>query len=375
MTDPRTNPSAHGDVRQQLIELGFVVNPDDDLTTAICAFQQQRGLVVDGYVGPMTRRALSEASHKLGCRVLNFMPTNLMFGDDVATLQDSLQELGFYTSRIDGVFGPNTHVALLNYQREFGLSSDGICGPATLQSLGRLGRRVTGGSPSNIVEQEIVRSSGPSLSGKRIILNPHVYNGTGQYGELLPEEIGDLHDEVVWDIANRIEGRMMALGVETFITHPRGGDISPDDAAQMANQVDGDLMITMECDVYPNELANGVATFFFRNSHGKVSAVGKLLAQFVQREVVARTGLTDCRSHGRTWDVLRLTRMPSSCVSLGYITNQHDRELLLSAEGRDAIAEGIVVAVKRLYLMNDDTLSTGSFTFAELLEVERNSLR
>jgi cellulose biosynthesis protein BcsQ len=164
-------------------------------------------------------------------------------------------------------------------------------------------------------------------------------------------------------------------GVETFITHPRGGDISPDSAAQMANQVDGDLMITMECDVYPNDLANGVATFFFRNSHGKVSAVGKLLAQFVQREVVARTGLTDCRSHGRTWDVLRLTRMPSICASLGYITNKHDRELLLSAEGRDAIAEGIVVAVKRLYLMNDDTLSTGSFTFAELLEVERKSLR
>ena len=106
-----------------------------------------------------------------------------------------------------------------------------------------------------------------------------------------------------------------------------------------------------------------------------MSAVGKLLAQFVQREVVARTGLTDCRSHGRTWDVLRLTRMPSICASLGYITNKHDRELLLSAEGRDAIAEGIVVAVKRLYLMNDDTLSTGSFTFAELLEVERKSLR
>ena len=29
------------------------------------------------------------------------------------------------------------------------------------------------------------------------------------------------------------------------------------------------------------------------------------------------------------------------------------------------------MAVKRLYLMNEDTLSTGAFTFAELLEVER----
>lgn len=373
MTDPRTHSSIVEEVRQQLTELGFVVNPDDDLTTAICAFQQQRGLVVDGQIGAITRRALSEASHKLGCRVLNFLPGNLMFGDDVATLQDSLQELGFYTCRIDGVFGPNTHVALINYQREFGLSADGICGPATLQSLSRLGRRITGGSPSNIIEQEIVRSSGPNLYGKRIVLNPHVYNGSTHYGHVLPDTIAELHDELVWDIANRIEGRMMALGVETFLTHPRGGDISSDNAAQMANQVDGGLMITMECDVYPNDLANGMATFFFRNNRGKVSAMGKLLAQFVQREVVARTGLTDCRSHGRTWDVLRLTRMPSICASLGYITNPHNRQLLMSADGRDAIAEGIVVAVKRLYLMNEDTLSTGAFTFAELLEVERNS--
>ena len=48
MTDPRTHSSIVEEVRQQLTELGFVVNPDDDLTTAICAFQQQRGLVVDG---------------------------------------------------------------------------------------------------------------------------------------------------------------------------------------------------------------------------------------------------------------------------------------------------------------------------------------
>ena len=64
MTDPRTHSSIVEEVRQQLTELGFVVNPDDDLTTAICAFQQQRGLVVDGQIGAITRRALSEASHK-----------------------------------------------------------------------------------------------------------------------------------------------------------------------------------------------------------------------------------------------------------------------------------------------------------------------
>ncbi|MFY9190481.1 MAG: N-acetylmuramoyl-L-alanine amidase [Lawsonella sp.] len=372
MTKPHDHaPSA--EVRKQLVDLGFVINPDDDLGTAIRAFQQQRGLVVDGWVGPMTKRALKEAGHQLGSRVLNFIPTNVMFGDDVAALQESLQELGFYTSRIDGVFGSSTHIALLNYQRDFGLASDGICGPATLQSLSRLGRRITGGSPSAIMEQEVVRRSGPRLSGKRIILNPNFTNTTNsEYSALLGEDLREPHDEIVWDIANRIEGRMTALGVESFITHPRGSDIDADKAAEMANRVDGDIVITLECDVYPNDKANGCATFFFGNGEGKVSAVGQLLAEFINREIVARTGLTDCRSHGRTWDVLRLTRMPSVSVSMGYITNPDDRALLLDPEARDRIAEAIVVAVKRLYLMNEDTLSTGSFTFAELLEVEKN---
>ena len=50
----------------------------------------------------------------------------------------------------------------------------------------------------------------------------------------------------------------------------------------------------------------------------------------IQREVVARTGLRDCRTHGRTWDLLRLTRMPTVQVDVGYITNPRDRDMLVS---------------------------------------------
>ncbi len=51
----------------------------------------------------------------------------------------------------------------------------------------------------------------------------------------------------------------------------------------------------------PTPPANGVASFHFGNSHGSVSTIGRNLADFVQRELVARTGLRDCRTHGRTW--------------------------------------------------------------------------
>jgi N-acetylmuramoyl-L-alanine amidase len=101
-----------------------------------------------------------------------------------------------------------------------------------------------------------------------------------------------------------------------------------------------------------------------------VSTIGRMLSDFIQREVVARTGLRDCRTHGRTWDLLRLTRMPSVQVDVGYITNARDRSMLVDASARDSIAEGILAAVKRLYLLGKNDRPTGTFTFAELLAHE-----
>ena len=163
---------------------------------------------------------------------------------------------------------------------------------------------------------------------------------------------------------------MTAIGMETFLSRPAGRSPSDTDRAATANTVGADLMISLRCDAQPTPAANGVASFYFGNAHGSVSTIGRNLADFIQREVVARTGLRDCRTHGRTWDLLRLTRMPTVQVDVGYITNPHDRAVLVSPTSRDALAEGILAAVKRLYLLGKNDRPTGTFTFAELLAHE-----
>jgi hypothetical protein len=69
--------------------------------------------------------------------------------------------------------------------------------------------------------------------------------------------------------------------------------------------------------------------------------------------------------------------MPTVQVDVGYITNPRDQAVLISTQTRDAIAEGILAAVKRLYLLGKNDRPTGTFTFAELLahelSVERTS--
>ncbi|MDX1873348.1 N-acetylmuramoyl-L-alanine amidase [Mycolicibacterium sp. 120266] len=372
------------EIRAALAALGLLDSPDADLSTgkhiaadvfddeldhAVRAFQQHRGLLVDGMVGEATFRALKEASYQLGARTLAHQFGAPMYGDDVATLQARLQDLGFYTGLVDGHFGLQTHNALMSYQREYGLFPDGICGPETLRSLYFLGSRVTGGSIHAIREEELVRRSGPQLSGKRIIIDPG--RGGDDHGLILQGPDGPISEaDILWDLASRLEGRMTAIGMDTFLSRPVGRSPSDAERAGTANTVGADLMISLRCTSHVSPAANGVASFHFGNSHGSVSTIGRNLADFIQREVVARTGLRDCRTHGRTWDLLRLTRMPTVQVDLGYITNVHDRKLLASSATRDAIAEGMLAAVKRLYLLGKNDRPTGTFTFAELLAHE-----
>jgi N-acetylmuramoyl-L-alanine amidase len=56
-------------------------------------------------------------------------------GEDVIELQSRLKYIGFYTGKVDGVFGWRTYWALRNFQYEFGLPIDGIAGAKTKEKL------------------------------------------------------------------------------------------------------------------------------------------------------------------------------------------------------------------------------------------------
>ncbi|AZA14732.1 N-acetylmuramoyl-L-alanine amidase [Corynebacterium choanae] len=342
---------------------------DDQLATAVQAFQQSRGIVANGYIGEATLTVLREASYTLGARVLSFQPNNVLVGDDVAQLQQHLLELGFYAGRLDGHYGADTHNAVRTYQLNSGLTDDGICGPKTIRSLKYLGRRITGGNPHAIREREQVRQAGPQLAGKRVVIDPAL--GGTDSGRMVQGRFGEIsEEEILWDLATRLEGRMIAAGMETIKSRPRFDNPSHTQRADIANAFGADVMLCLRCDSYQNEKANGCATFFFGSEHGSTSLSGEHLSGLIQREITARTGLNNCGNHARTWDMLRLTQMPTIEIVTGYVTSPDDVALLTDPQVRDAIAESVVVAVKRFYLLDSDTLETGTYKFADLLAEE-----
>ncbi|SHG19759.1 N-acetylmuramoyl-L-alanine amidase [Jatrophihabitans endophyticus] len=353
--------SAVAEVRTMLATIGLLNNTesrsadsfDEATELAVRHFQQRRGISVDGRVGDETYAALTGAHWKLGDRVLAHESGHLLTGDDVTELQTQLVELGFALGKADGVFGPSTAEALRGFQRDYGLIADGICGLGTLRALRQLGRRVVGGRPQLLRDMMAVADAGPSLLGKRIVIDAG--HGGADRGVVAD---GVSEADLVWDIASRLEGRFAALGVQAWPTRGPHTGPSEQERAQFANDIGADLVVSLHVDGWTSPQAHGVAAYYY-GAGESTSTIGERLADLAQREVVARTGLGDNRIHGKTWALLRLTRMPTVRVELGYLTATGDRLRLCDTQVRDAIAEGLLVAIQRLYLPTADDPPTG----------------
>ena len=146
-------------MQQRLTALGIL---DDSLVeqgyfcefthTALCEFQTNRGLPQDGVCDRNAWDALIDASWLSGARLL-YLTSPHQRGDDVIALQTNLAQLGFDCGHIDGILGPKSIHCLTDFQQNYGLVTDGICGPETLQALSRMSSQ-TGTGPGIVSVRE-----------------------------------------------------------------------------------------------------------------------------------------------------------------------------------------------------------------------------
>lgn len=282
------------DVQHRLAALGFSVGEDppgaygEGTAAAVREFQDRRGLRVDGVCGDDTWAALVEAGYRLGDRPL-YLTSPLQRGDDVAELQRRLGSLGFDAGRVDGIFGIRTDRALLDFQRNVGLVTDAICGPATLAGLARLG--TSGNSPSSIAtvrEREQHRRRPHTLSGRTIAVG----------------DTGGLEA-----VAAMVTGALAAAGGRTLLLqHPNASQ-----QAAQTNSIDADAYVGLAL----SDGGTRCSTAYYRSASGWESPEGRRLAELVQASLVSMADVEDGGVVGMAVPVLRETRMPAIVAELG----------------------------------------------------------
>lgn len=276
------------------------------------AFQERRGLLVDGICGRQTWSALVEAGYRLGDRLL-YLRTPYLRGDDVADLQRRLGALGFDAGRVDGIFGPDTDRATRSFQRNAGLTVDGICGATTLLSLHRL--RSKGPDLDTAAVRETVRWSSrrPDLAGTRIAL--------GEYGGL-----GALLREI--DRRLRAEGAVI-----TLLSHPEATVL-----AGQANATGADVFLGVSL----AKAGHGCRAAYW-GGHGSISPAGRRLAGLVLDELSIRGAGTDGPPAPMATAILRETRMPAVSIEIGPPQFAVERAALVA----DAVAQAVTRWVDR----------------------------
>ncbi len=138
-------------------------NFDSETEVAVQAFQADAGLMADGIVGPATWERLlptpsteftppaapavaevpapaPPVSSTQGSAIegvpVDFPTLRLgTYGPAVTRLQTRLQGLGFYNGALDGIFGPQTEDAVMAFQRDAQILTDGIVGASTWTAL------------------------------------------------------------------------------------------------------------------------------------------------------------------------------------------------------------------------------------------------
>ncbi len=289
---PGDQGEAVRDLRGRLIAAGFA-SPSAEgdsygevMEQAVRQFQEARCLPVTGVCDPLTWSALVEAGYRLGDRLV-YLRAPMLRGDDVSEIQLRLGALGFDAGRVDGIFGPQTERALKDFQRNCGLTVDGVAGPDAVGALRRLSPRVEAPVPgAGVRERERLRTASKALGARRIVVGE--CGGLGVVATALAKMIQD-------------EGAVVAV-----LEHP-----DPSVQASEANAFEADAYVGLEID------ATGPCRAAYYATAGFESFGGHRLADLVTDALRRDLGLSTPDPLGVRLPVLRETRMTAVLCSLG----------------------------------------------------------
>ncbi|NDI34448.1 N-acetylmuramoyl-L-alanine amidase family protein [Chengkuizengella sediminis] len=130
---------------------------------------------------------------------------------------------------------------------------------------------------------------------------------------------------------------------QPHMTRTNDVKIELDDRAEFANELGADAFLSIHGNIHERLNISGTETYYWTDR-------GLDLAQTIHNSVVESAGLPDRSIREVEYRVLKNTNMPAALLEIGYLSSEHDENLMLTDEFQYRVAESIVEALKEYYL-------------------------
>lgn len=194
---------------------------------------------------------------------------------------------------------------------------------------------------------------------------------------------GLMEKDVVLDIAKKLRTLLQQSGFKVILTRDDDRFVSLADRAEIANEANADIFISIHCNAAENKSARGSIVFFLADaktdqaraaaalenasfkfestaSASKNSDIDFIISDLMQTEHLKESAELAEIIHGNFKNIKNLERrgidqagflvlnkvfMPSVLVETAFITNKNDEALLQNEKFRDSVAREITAAV------------------------------
>lgn len=194
------------------------------------------------------------------------------------------------------------------------------------------------------VQAEASRESA-CLDGVTIVVDPgHGGKDNGAQKEDAKEQ------EINLAISLKLKAELEKQGATVILTRDGAYDLASDGAtnrkredmkkrAAIINEEHTDLFISVHLNAYPNVSIHGAHTFYRKNDEA-----GKALAEIMQKHLNA---LTDQEKTSKVGDyyILNETTPPGILVECGFLSNEKERNLLVTDSYQQRLAETLCAGI------------------------------
>ncbi len=138
-------------------------------------------------------------------------------------------------------------------------------------------------------------------------------------------------------IALMVGEKLEASGLEVVYTRDSDKYIKLQERAEIANKLECRMFVSIHCNSIDKGNINGTQVYYH-----PASETGTILAENIYDKIVALTGLSPKKTqNGSHLYVIRSTASPAVLVETAFISNESDRNYLLSKKGQETLAEAI----------------------------------